>query len=81
MRGGAGPLEQVLDNLLANALDVAPSGTAVRVIGRRVAGRVELTVLDAGPGMSAELRGAPSTGSGGRPARIVTGARASGSRS
>ena len=47
-----GRLEQVLDNLLANALDVAPPGSAVQVTARRNAKSIELAVLDAGPGMS-----------------------------
>jgi signal transduction histidine kinase len=51
-----GRLDQVLDNLLANALDIAPGGSAVRVTGRRTAAGIELVVLDAGPGMSAEQR-------------------------
>ena len=52
-----GAMEQVLDNLIANALDVAPAGTAVRVVvapgpggGTRVGG------VDAGPGMDAAER-------------------------
>jgi signal transduction histidine kinase len=46
-------LEQVLDNLLANALDVAPPGTTIEVVLRDDA----LHVLDRGPGMTeAELR-------------------------
>lgn len=51
-----GRLEQVLDNLVANALDVAPAGTAVRVVAARVNGVVELSVVDAGPGMTPEQR-------------------------
>jgi signal transduction histidine kinase len=52
----AGALDQVLDNLLANALDAAPPGTAVTV---RIAGDgpwVVLHVVDEGPGMSPEMR-------------------------
>ncbi len=51
-----GRLEQVLDNLLANALDVSPPASAVLVTGRRAADGIELVVADAGPGMSAEQR-------------------------
>jgi signal transduction histidine kinase len=51
-----GRLEQVLDNLVANALDVAPAGSAVRVIAARANGTVELSVVDAGPGMPPEQR-------------------------
>jgi two-component system, OmpR family, sensor kinase len=46
----------VLDNLLSNALDVAPTGSAVRVVTRAAGDKVELAVCDAGPGMSAEER-------------------------
>jgi signal transduction histidine kinase len=56
VRSEPGRLEQVLDNLLSNALDVAPGGSAVRVSARTTGQRVELTVRDAGPGMSSEQR-------------------------
>jgi signal transduction histidine kinase len=51
-----GRLEQVVDNLLNNALEVAPPGSAVRVVAGSVGDWVELRVSDAGPGMSAEER-------------------------
>jgi signal transduction histidine kinase len=51
-----GALEQVLDNLLANALRVAPAGSRVELAIRQVGGWVELHVTDRGPGMSAEQR-------------------------
>jgi len=51
-----GHLEQVLDNLLANALDFAPAGTAVTVRVSRAADTVTIDVADAGPGMSAAER-------------------------
>jgi len=51
-----GHLEQVLDNLLANALEVAPLGTAVTVRAGRIGAWVELHVADQGPGMDAEQR-------------------------
>jgi signal transduction histidine kinase len=54
--GTPGRLEQVLDNLLNNALEVAPGGTAVRVRARRAGERVLLEVCDAGPGMTEEQR-------------------------
>jgi signal transduction histidine kinase len=56
VRSAPGRLEQVLDNLLNNALEVAPTGSVVRITARRVPAGVELTVLDAGPGMTAEAR-------------------------
>jgi signal transduction histidine kinase len=51
-----GRLEQVLDNLLANALDVAPPSTAVTVAVHRRADRVEIAVRDRGRGMTPEQR-------------------------
>lgn len=54
-----GHLEQVIDNLVANAVDVAPSGSAVVVEAVRSLtddGIVELHIIDEGPGMSAEQR-------------------------
>ncbi len=55
-RATPGRLEQVLDNLLNNALEVAPAGTAIRVAATRVGDRVVITVADQGPGMPAEDR-------------------------
>jgi signal transduction histidine kinase len=49
-------LEQVLDNLLANALRVAPPGSQVELAIRQAGGWVELHVTDQGPGMPAEQR-------------------------
>jgi signal transduction histidine kinase len=49
-------LEQVLDNVLNNALEVAPGGTAVRLSARAARDRVEVRVRDAGPGMTADER-------------------------
>ncbi len=56
VRSDPGRLDQVLDNLLSNALDVAPRGSAVHVSARAVATRVELAVRDRGPGMTQEQR-------------------------
>ncbi len=47
-----GRVEQVLDNLLANALEVSPPGGAITVRAGQANGRVELHVLDQGPGLS-----------------------------
>ncbi|NJP99189.1 sensor histidine kinase [Streptomyces zingiberis] len=55
-RLAAGDLEQVLDNLLANAVDAVGEGARVRVGGRARRDRVELTVADDGPGMSEAAR-------------------------
>ena len=52
---GEGHLEQVLDNLIANALDALTAGGHVTVTAAAPAG-AQITVADDGPGMSAEDR-------------------------
>ena len=52
VRASAVRLAQVVDNLLANALEVAPRGSVVVVS----VGPAELRVRDAGPGLTAEQR-------------------------
>ncbi len=70
-----GHVEQILDNLLANALDATPAGGTVSLSVIRVASSVEIHVIDDGPGMSLPDRerafdrfwrheGAPHGGSG-----------------
>jgi signal transduction histidine kinase len=51
-----GNLEQVLDNLLANALDVTPGQGQITVSVRRHHDRVRLEVIDSGPGMTPAQR-------------------------
>ncbi len=51
-RMGEGHLEQILDNLLANALDATPSGGRISVGSTAAGGRVRIVVADNGPGMS-----------------------------
>jgi signal transduction histidine kinase len=51
-RMGEGHLEQILDNLIANALDVLPAGGAIWITGREVGDRAQIIVADNGPGMS-----------------------------
>ena len=53
---GEGHLEQILDNLIANALDALDAGNLVRVSTAVSAAGVQVTVSDNGPGMSAEDR-------------------------
>lgn len=51
-----GAVDQVLDNLIANAVRVAPEDSAIRVTAEPDGDTVEVHVIDAGPGMSAEQR-------------------------
>ncbi|HSC92861.1 MAG TPA: ATP-binding protein [Gaiellaceae bacterium] len=55
-RAAAVRVEQVLDNLLANALAVSPPGGTVRLEARPAGPWVELHVVDEGPGLSPEAR-------------------------
>ncbi|MFG2294388.1 ATP-binding protein [Streptomyces sp. NPDC048603] len=51
---GPGNLDQVLDNVLSNALEVSPDGGTITVrLEQGGAGEAVLEVLDQGPGMSA----------------------------
>jgi signal transduction histidine kinase len=56
LRAGPQRLAQVLDNLVSNAIDHAPAGSAVTVSARQAAPWVEIRVRDEGPGMSEEER-------------------------
>jgi signal transduction histidine kinase len=53
---GEGHLEQILDNLIANALDALSPGQLVRLTTTATAAGARITVSDNGPGMSAEDR-------------------------
>ena len=55
-RAGPQRLAQVLDNLLANALEVAPHASTVTVSARAAGPWAELHVRDEGPGLTAEQR-------------------------
>ncbi|MEU4393375.1 HAMP domain-containing sensor histidine kinase [Kribbella sp. NPDC023855] len=69
-----GALEQVLDNVLSNALAVVPASSRITIVARRTGASAELIVEDQGPGMSADQRarafdrfwraGPPGTGTG-----------------
>ena len=52
----AGGVEQIIDNLVDNALEVSPTETAVRLVVEVVDGGVALHVIDHGPGLSEEQR-------------------------
>ncbi len=51
-----GHLEQILDNLLANAIEATPGGGSVAVEVADTGRRIRLQVSDTGPGMSAAQR-------------------------
>jgi signal transduction histidine kinase len=51
-RATPGAIAQVVDNLLSNALTVAPPGSVIAVACRAAGNRALLTVDDAGPGLS-----------------------------
>jgi signal transduction histidine kinase len=55
-RLGEGHLEQILDNLLANALDAVPPDGHIRVSASQADGLVRVMVADDGPGMSEQQR-------------------------
>jgi two-component system sensor histidine kinase CreC len=53
VRGEAFLLRQAVRNLLQNAVDFSPHGSAVTATVAAFAGQVRLTVVDAGPGVPA----------------------------
>lgn len=53
---GAGRLEQIIDNLIENALAVSPPGGTITVTARARTDGAELHVTDDGPGMSPDER-------------------------
>lgn len=52
-----GHLEQVIDNLIDNAINAVPEGGHVRLAAHRSKHRIRVTVADSGPGMSEEAIG------------------------
>jgi two-component system sensor histidine kinase KdpD len=52
-----GLLERAVANVMANALAWSPVGTAVRVEAGAAGGRVDIRVIDQGPGIPPNLRG------------------------
>jgi signal transduction histidine kinase len=55
-RSTPGHLEQILDNLLANALDALQPGGTVRIDAEPQADAAVVRVVDDGPGMTADMR-------------------------
>jgi len=55
-RMGEGHLEQIMDNLIANALDALPPGGMVSISAAPVGDRARIIVADNGPGMSEQQR-------------------------
>jgi len=49
-----GGVEQIIDNLVDNALEVSPEGTTVRIVVEVGDGSVMLHVIDEGPGLRDE---------------------------
>jgi signal transduction histidine kinase len=56
VRIGDGQLEQILDNLLANALDAVPPGGTVAITVMARGDQARITVADNGPGMTADQK-------------------------
>jgi PAS domain S-box-containing protein len=55
LRGDANRLQQVVWNLLTNAVKFTPKGGTVTVVLKRASSHVEITVNDNGPGISADF--------------------------
>ena len=55
-RADADLIRRIIENLLDNAIRHAPENTEVRVVAMRREGAVEISVADAGPGISPETR-------------------------
>ena len=55
-RAVPGALEQILDNLISNALDAAPAGSTVTIQVARAHEGVDIHVIDQGAGMTDEQR-------------------------
>jgi signal transduction histidine kinase len=58
-----GALDQILDNLIANAIEASPAGTTIRLVatGERDGVPACVRVIDEGPGMTEEQRAAAFT--------------------
>ena len=57
IHGDADGLRALLRNLIDNALRYAPESSQVEIVVERIAGAVQLRVIDQGPGIPADERG------------------------
>ena len=55
VNGDPGRLQQVLWNLLTNAIKFTPKGGTIQVLGEQVQSHVEISVTDSGEGIAAEF--------------------------
>ena len=55
MRGDPYLLRRVVENLITNALQIAPRGSTIRLVAERHAETIHVVVSDEGPGISDEL--------------------------
>jgi signal transduction histidine kinase len=55
-RAAGARVAQIIDNFVANALEVAPEGSTVTVLARATRDHVEVRVRDEGPGLTTEDR-------------------------
>jgi PAS domain S-box-containing protein len=55
VQGDPGRLEQIVANVLSNAIKFTPKGGSVEAIGRRAGSRVEVVVRDTGQGIAPEF--------------------------
>lgn len=71
-RAGPGHLDQIIDNLVDNALAATPAGGLIRLTAHRTDDRVRIAIADSGPGMTDQakrtafhrFRGDRTTGTG-----------------
>ena len=55
IKADAGLLERAVANLVTNALHASPPGVPIRIVGGAVLDRVELRVVDQGPGIPRDM--------------------------